>query len=236
MKTSKKKEVRANVERVINALKAELGSITSLAKDYAGWDDSYRFVQDGNSAFIRKNLGDPNFEQLGMNLIVYVNTRGQWVYFRAFDQQKKQESPFPQSLREIITPSSPLLKENARSKAWTGILTLPEGILLISGVPILTSDIRGPSTGTLVMGRFLIVPKSRGFRSSPSFNCESILPQAGIFRCPFFPLTRKNPWLSVGAIINISQDFPSFPMSMVTRHWLSRSIRHGQPITRGLEP
>lgn len=54
------KEAHADVERVVNALNAELESITSLARDYAGWDDSYRFVQDGNSEFVRKNLQDPN--------------------------------------------------------------------------------------------------------------------------------------------------------------------------------
>ncbi len=102
------KEARANVERVINALKAELESINSLAKDYAGWDDSYRFVQDGNREFIRKNLDDPNFEQLGVNLIVYLDKEGKWIYSRNFDLQKKQNAPFPKSLRTILTPECPL--------------------------------------------------------------------------------------------------------------------------------
>lgn len=149
------KETRANVERVINALTAELESITSLAKDYAGWDDSYRFVQDGNKEFIRKNLDDPNFEQLGVNLIVYLDTKGKWVYSRNFDLQKKQEAPFPKSLHSMLTPESPLLKEVTRHSSCEGILTLPEGSLLVSAVPILTSEYRGPVAGTLVMGRFL---------------------------------------------------------------------------------
>jgi signal transduction histidine kinase/sensor domain CHASE-containing protein len=149
------KEVRANVERVINALNAELESITSLAKDYAGWDDSYRFVQDHNREFIHKNLDDPNFEQLGMNLVVYLDARGKWVYSRSFDLLKKQEIPFPKSLHAILTPASPLLKVKTAKDSCAGILTLPEGILLVSGVPILTSEYRGPVAGTLIMGRFL---------------------------------------------------------------------------------
>ncbi|MDD2337861.1 MAG: CHASE4 domain-containing protein [Geobacteraceae bacterium] len=44
-----------------------------MPSDYTGWDDSYRFVLDRNREFIRKNLGDPNFEQLGMNLTVYAH-------------------------------------------------------------------------------------------------------------------------------------------------------------------
>lgn len=149
------KEAQANVERVVNALKAELDSIHSLAKDYAGWDDSYRFVQDGNREFIHKNLDDPNFEQLGMNLIIYLDKEGNWVYARNFDLQKKLEVAFPKSLRTILTPESPLLKELTLHSTREGILTLPEGSLLVSAVPILTSEFRGPVAGTLVMGRFL---------------------------------------------------------------------------------
>jgi len=149
------KEALANVERVVNALKAELESINSLAKDYAGWDDSYRFVQDGNREFIHKNLDDPNFEQLGMNLIIYLDKRGGWVYARNFDLQKKQAAPFPKSLRTLLTPESPLLKELTLHSTCEGIITLPEGSLLVSAVPILTSEFLGPAAGTLVMGRFL---------------------------------------------------------------------------------
>lgn len=149
------KEAHANVERVVNALKAELESINFLAKDYAGWDDSYRFVQDGNREFIRKNLDDPNFEQLGMNLIIYLDKKGKWVYARNFDLQKKLEVAFPKSLRTLLTPESPLLKELTLHRTCEGILTLPEGSLLVSAVPILTSEFQGPAAGTLVMGRFL---------------------------------------------------------------------------------
>ncbi|MRR55208.1 MAG: response regulator [Deltaproteobacteria bacterium] len=148
-------EAHANVERVVNALKAELESIHTLAKDYAGWDDSYRFVQDGNRAFIQKNLDDPNFEHLGMNLILYLDREGKWVYARNFDLQKKLEVPFPKSLRTLLTPGSPLLKKLTPHNTCEGILTLPEGSLLVSAVPILTSEFRGPAAGTLVMGRFL---------------------------------------------------------------------------------
>ncbi|MGA7828140.1 MAG: CHASE4 domain-containing protein [Geobacteraceae bacterium] len=154
-KDLEEKEARANVARAINALNAELESVTSLAKDYAGWDDSYHFVQDGNRGFVRKNLDDPNFEQLGMNLIVYVDKKGKWVYSRNFDLQKKREVPFPKSLRAFLTSESPLLKGTARHSSCEGILALPEGSLLVSAVPILTSEYRGPVAGTLIMGRFL---------------------------------------------------------------------------------
>jgi len=149
------KEAHANVERVVNALKAELESINTLARDYAGWDDSYRFVQNGNREFIHKNLDDPNFEQLEMNLIIYLDKEGKWVYARNFDLQKKLETTFPKSLRTILTPNSPLLKKLTPHHTCEGILTLPEGSLLVSAVPILTSEFRGPVAGTLVMGRFL---------------------------------------------------------------------------------
>ena len=79
------KEARANVERVVNALAEESSSLTALAVDYAGWDDTYRFVVDGNREYIRKNLEDPFFLKFRLNLVLFVTNQGKWTYFRCYD-------------------------------------------------------------------------------------------------------------------------------------------------------
>jgi len=149
------REARANVERVLNAVSVESARITTLALDYADWDDSYRFVREGNGEFIRKNLSDENFDKLGMNLIMYVDTGGKWVFARCFDLEKKTQAPFPDSLRAVLVHGTPLLRHRHLESAHAGLLALSEGILLISSVPILTSDYHGPIRGSLLMGRFL---------------------------------------------------------------------------------
>jgi PAS domain S-box-containing protein len=157
------REARSNVERVLNAISEEISRITSLTVDYADWDDSYRFVLDGNTEFIRKNLTDENFEKLGMNLIAYVDTHGKWVFARCYDLERKVEVPFPESLRSILVKRNPLVRHRDLKSVRSGILSLPEGLLLISSAPIQTSDYRGPTTGSLLMGRFLGPAEMRRF-------------------------------------------------------------------------
>jgi PAS domain S-box-containing protein len=149
------KEARANAERAVNAFAEESSSLTSMAVDYAGWDDSYRFVVSKNEEYIRKNLDDPFFLKFRVNLVVYVNNRGEWVYYRCYDLEKKRSAPLPESLRSILVRGSPLLRHADVESKHEGILALPEGLILLSSLPILTSEFRGPIRGTLLLGRFL---------------------------------------------------------------------------------
>jgi PAS domain S-box-containing protein len=149
------KEARANVERVGNALAEESSSLTSLAVDYAGWDDTYRFVVDGNREYIRKNLEDPFFLKFRLNLVVFVNNRGKLIHFRCYDLEKKRSVPLPPSLRSMLVPGNLLLSHSDVESKHEGILSLPEGLILLSSLPILTSEFHGPIRGTLLMGRFL---------------------------------------------------------------------------------
>lgn len=145
----------SNMERVLNAIAEETKEITALNLDYAGWDDSYRFVQDGNEEYIRKNLSDENIRKLGMNLIIFVDTSGHRVYARCFDLERMATAPFPASLRPILVRGNPLLAHRTLRSERSGILSLPEGMMIVSSVPILTSEYRGPIKGTLIMGRYL---------------------------------------------------------------------------------
>lgn len=149
------KEARANVERVVNALAEESSSLTALAVDYAGWDDTYRFVEDGNREYIRKNLDDPFFLKFRLNLVLLVTNQGKWTYFRCYDLEKKRSAPLPESLRSILVPGNLLLTHADVDSKHESILALPEGLLLLSSLPILTSEFHGPIRGTLLLGRFL---------------------------------------------------------------------------------
>jgi PAS domain S-box-containing protein len=149
------REARANVERVENVLSEEFTSLTSLATDYAGWDDSYRFVQDGNAEFIKKNLDDPFYLKFRVNVVVYVNNRGEWVHYCCYDLEKKRSAPFPESLRSILVPGTLLLSHSGVESKHESMLALPEGLLILTSLPILTSEFHGPIRGTIVLGRFL---------------------------------------------------------------------------------
>jgi PAS domain S-box-containing protein len=147
--------VRHDVEHVRVALRDKLDALQITVEDWAAWDESYHFVEDGNAAYVAANLPDQTFADLQLNLIVYVHRSGRIVFGKTFDLQRQQSAPLLPSLAEQLRPNSPLLRHEERSGATSGLLLLPEGTLLVATHPILTNADAGPARGTLLMGRWL---------------------------------------------------------------------------------
>ncbi len=148
-------DARRNVSRVQSALADSLQTLDATAGDWAPWDDTYTFVEDGNEAYVENNLVDSTFSNLQLNLMLFIRPSGEIVYGKAFDLEKQQEVPVPESIRAHVTADAPLLRHPDITSSVTGIILLPEGPMLVASQPILTSNDEGPSHGTLVIGRYL---------------------------------------------------------------------------------
>jgi PAS domain S-box-containing protein len=148
-------DARRNVSRVQSALSDSLETLNATAGDWAPWDDTYTFVEDGNEAFIQNNLVDSTFTNLQLNFMLFIRPSGELVYGKAFDLEKQQEVPVPQSILAHLAVDAPLLHLPDTTSSVTGIILLPEGPMLVASQPILTSLNQGPIRGTLVIGRYL---------------------------------------------------------------------------------
>ena len=150
-----RQEMDRNVERAQNALTAELKQLSTTTGDYAGWDDAYDFVQNGNPAFIKTNLDETIYDKLRLNLLVYCNRSGTIVYGRAYDYHNQRDVPLSPAILSDLQPGRPLLQHASPESAPSGFLSLPEGLMLVVSRPVLTSEYQGPIMGTLVFGRYL---------------------------------------------------------------------------------
>jgi PAS domain S-box-containing protein len=148
-------QTRQNVERVTQALANDLKELNRTARDWAGWDDTYAFVQDGNDDYIQENLIDTTFVNLRLNFMLFINTAGQIAYAKGLDLQQKVVTPIPKSLNQYLAANSYLFQHRNLNNSHKGIVLLPEGPLLIASQSILKSDRIGPSRGILLLGRFL---------------------------------------------------------------------------------
>jgi sensor domain CHASE-containing protein len=149
------REVEQNVQRALSGLDNELTQLSTVTGDYAGWDESYRFVKDGNGDFIRINLSDEIYPKLKLNIILFVDTSGKIVYERMIDVRNPGRRATPDSMHPYLSPAGPLVRHVSTESILSGLLMLPEGPLLVVSRPILTSEYRGPVRGALIMGRFL---------------------------------------------------------------------------------
>ncbi|MCX9012707.1 MAG: ATP-binding protein [Candidatus Methanoperedens sp.] len=150
-----KEDTGQDVERVRDSLSSDLSNLDSKTGDWANWNDTYDFIQDGNQDFIKTNPTDTSFIQIGINLMLFVNSSGHVIYGKAFDLENEKEIPVPQSLYEHISASNTLFYHPDTGNSLTGLILLPEGPMLIASRPILTSEGKGPIHGTLIFGRYL---------------------------------------------------------------------------------
>lgn len=143
-----------NIDRVQLALSSDIDQLNSTVSDWAPWDDTYNFMLDRNRNYINRNLDVETLSNLRLNLILFIDPSGQLVFAKAIDFQNKSELPVPQNLLNNLFSKGTLACHN-ESDRFKGIVLLPEGPILISSQPILTSTWKGPVRGTLIMGRYL---------------------------------------------------------------------------------
>ncbi len=140
--------MQADVARARQAILDDVKQVDTICTDWAPWDDTYAFVQDGNQQYITANLTDSSIANLRLNLIAFVNSSGKVVYISGFNPDRKAKTDPPKGILPYLAPTSVLLSH-------AGILRLPEGLMLVSARPILTSESKGPIRGTLVFGQYL---------------------------------------------------------------------------------
>ena len=150
-----KQNTTRNVERALGALSDDISGLVTMTNDWATWGDTYYFIDDHNEAYIEANPTNETVAALRVNVMLFIDASGQIVYSKALDWQQEQEVEVPESLLEHIYPESILVKHPDPESSVSGIILLPEGPMLISSEPILTSMGEGPIHGALVWGRYL---------------------------------------------------------------------------------
>ncbi|MBI1280481.1 MAG: hypothetical protein GC179_20330 [Anaerolineaceae bacterium] len=141
--------VHLNMDRALIAIDRELDNLSSIDSDWAYWDDTYRFVQDRNQAYIDSNLTDDTLDNLSLDFMVFVDSQGKIIFSK--ERDTRAENAFktqPSILRALLELPEPT--------------HLNKGIMLVSQMPalvvsraILQSTTTGTSLGMLILGRYL---------------------------------------------------------------------------------
>lgn len=146
---------RQNLLRASSALDNEISFINSTAGDYAGWDNTYEFIQHPAPHYIQNDIAVSAFLQLRINYMLFYNRTGKLVFARGVDLQSGREVPPPASLLQHLAQNPYLLQHPSPHSSKKGLLMLPEGPLLLASRPIVTSEFQGPVRGTLLVARWL---------------------------------------------------------------------------------
>ncbi|AKB13950.1 MAG TPA: CHASE4 domain-containing protein [Methanosarcina thermophila] len=140
-----------NVERVQNVVSAEQEYLDSIVQDWACWDDTYEFIENGNPQYIDVNLQNQTLAGIKINVMIFVNESGDVVYAKSIDIDTAEEVSVPQELLQLIKDGTLLTK--AENDTISGFVLLHENPMFISCHPILTTKHQGPVRGTLIFGK-----------------------------------------------------------------------------------
>jgi sensor domain CHASE-containing protein len=157
-------DAQTAMRRISYALDRTLSELGLLATDWGNWEDTYRFVEDHNYAFVAANISNIALRQLNVNVLMIVDRDGHLVLAHDLDLQSDQ----PLGLELTSAPELPAdFPWRANLRAATAVRCLlhtSRGILLLAAAPVLDGHGNGPSRGMVIIGRLLspVVVRSLG--------------------------------------------------------------------------
>jgi len=143
------------LQRGVGVYLENLAFLERITKDWANWDDAYRFMQSRDPSFVKSNVMDSTFSTLQVNVILLLDDAGRPIVGRAYDLARQVEVPVSPALYRILTAERTLAQIKNHAQGINGLLRLPEGALMLAWHPIFPSEGRGDSRGSLLMGRYL---------------------------------------------------------------------------------
>ncbi|WP_051261089.1 PAS domain S-box protein [Desulfovibrio inopinatus] len=129
-------------------------NLDALLIDWAYWDDTYYFSQNGNQLYIDSNFVMNTFVDQDLSAIVIEDNVHHVIYSRAFGSNMKDDLNLSESLVRQSKIDIRLSHDDDAFKY--GLLALSDGdIALVAKRYILTSGKTGPPAGTMLMVRML---------------------------------------------------------------------------------
>jgi two-component system NtrC family sensor kinase len=148
-------DAQTAMRRIAYALDRTLSELKLLANDWGNWADTYRFVDDHNSAFIAANISDVALRQLNINALLIVDREGRVVHSHDLDLQSDRRLGLDLSSHDELPADFPWRANLQAESGGRGLLRTSDGILLLAEAPILDGHGHGPSRGMVVIGRLL---------------------------------------------------------------------------------
>jgi class 3 adenylate cyclase/sensor domain CHASE-containing protein len=145
------RKTQKELKRALDSLSEEVAQLSVVARQWGEWDDTYKFMENGDGNFIKTNFSDSLFFDFRLNLVLLSRPSGQIVFNRGLNLRQQKAMPVPQGL---IDANFGLQSTDLRS-GYRGILLVPEGTLIVASQPIITTNGRGPSRGSLAIARYL---------------------------------------------------------------------------------
>ena len=145
---AQRNQIEKDFKMVETIIENEKDNLNSILKDWAYWDDTYRFIDDQNPSYVTVNLNEETLKNLNLNMMLFVSQTGGVVGSVDFELTAEE--------------SAGLVKKISQSDFYRGMLTDDEdaqtNLMMLNGQPYLIASGRinnsshnAVSNGSMVM-------------------------------------------------------------------------------------
>lgn len=135
--------------KTMEIINDSLSHISTHAKDYAVWDQSYTFVSGLNPNYTKEHIPDSAMDTAGLSLVLFYNNKNELYYGRL---AKDDQIWAPIDYSDLQRYQSYFSKASTSDK---GLVLLDKVLYLVAIEPILQTDGTGPSNGKIIFGKKL---------------------------------------------------------------------------------
>ncbi|MCY9691669.1 EAL domain-containing protein [Paenibacillus alginolyticus] len=153
--------LRENMKQSLLSYFDEYTNLGAIAINYAGWDDTYNFIDrptipTATDPYLTVNYTDSLFMSSRLNITLLMNNQKQVYFGKAYDYGNSHPLSYPSTfIHTLQTKYASFLEQSDASSRKMGLLMVDKQPLIATSYPILTSNNEGPVHGTLVFARFL---------------------------------------------------------------------------------
>jgi diguanylate cyclase (GGDEF)-like protein len=149
-------EGRQSIERVRQALAADLHQLEVTAQDYAVWDDFYDFVRGGGDLALRDRFfSRSGLDNMHVNIVWVVDGAGRTVVQLSTDDPTGGMRPLNPAVLRSLQGKLALIQTSADRARSAQLLRMPRGALAIAARRVVRESDQSRSAGTLLFGRYL---------------------------------------------------------------------------------
>lgn len=142
----------SSVRRAMEVLLENQRQLDSLASDWGGWDDAYRFMRTRDKRFVQSNFTNSTYQRLNIDGAAIVRNDGV-VLYQGVKFAAGVRSGLPAELLSLTSRGGALLHFQDELDHVSGFLHTSEGFFLVSSYPVTTSNGEGPILGAMIMAR-----------------------------------------------------------------------------------
>jgi len=124
----------------------------STVNDWSHWDDTYNFVSNNYSQYLKENLMDDTFTNLDLSFIIYLNNDDLIIHKHFYDFDSEMTTNFP---TDFFNNFDNIIRLSKLEEDTYGIYKLGNDYYFIAASDITDSEFTKPSNGKMIIGRMI---------------------------------------------------------------------------------